>query len=148
MDELYNYQETLDIVEKFMVESKIREYCETVCKGKCCRDCYDTKNACRKNEGRRLPCSAYICSSLQARIKSSIRDRWYKMAIEIEKTVASLLNGKYSDSYFSVNIPEIQEAFRIKKSLVDDLVLSESDIGVIRRKMENLINNETQIVRV
>lgn len=57
MNNYYSYQESLDIVEKFMIDSGIREYCESICKGKCCIGCYDSSNACFKNEGRRLACS-------------------------------------------------------------------------------------------
>lgn len=79
-----NYQETLDLVENFMVKSGIRKYCSTVCKGKCCTYpvpntynrstrhweehdriyCYESKNACHKNEGKRLPCTIFMCRDL------------------------------------------------------------------------------------
>ena len=61
----YTYKEALSIIEKFMIESGIRWYCSKYCKGKCCRshNCYTSEKACYKNEGRRLPCSIYICSN-------------------------------------------------------------------------------------
>ena len=66
----YNYGETLKIVENFMIESGIRDHCSNICKGWCCRDCYTSVRACYKNEGRRLPCSVYICSQLTSKILS------------------------------------------------------------------------------
>ena len=61
-----NLYQTLKIVEDFMLKSGVRDYCENVCGGKCCENnCFNSKNACYKNEGRRLPCSVYICSEMR-----------------------------------------------------------------------------------
>jgi len=65
---MLRYKKTLDIVEKFMIDSRIREYCTDICKGRCCEDCYQkNKYACHRQEGRRLPCSIYLCTSLYRR---------------------------------------------------------------------------------
>jgi len=56
-----DYHQTLDMVEAFMEASGIRAYCTNICKGRCCENCYTSKNACHKHEGRRISCSAYIC---------------------------------------------------------------------------------------
>jgi hypothetical protein len=60
-----SYQKTLDIVEKFMIDSGIREYCTKICKDHCCASCYkENPNACHPDEGRRLPCSIYLCPEI------------------------------------------------------------------------------------
>lgn len=60
-----NYKDTLEIVEKFMINSGIREYCTKICKGKCCSGCYELNpKACWRCEGRRLSCSIYLCNDL------------------------------------------------------------------------------------
>lgn len=60
-----NYQEALDIVEKFMIDSGIREYCTKICKGKCCGSCQKKNDqTCQHHEGRRLSCSIYLCSKI------------------------------------------------------------------------------------
>lgn len=56
-----NYQQTSDIVEAFMTASGMRAYCTEVCKGMCCDNCYTSKRACHKHEGRRIACSVYMC---------------------------------------------------------------------------------------
>jgi hypothetical protein len=56
-----DYHQTLEIVENFMTETGIRDFCTNVCKGSCCGKCYTSDNACHKHEGRRLACSAFVC---------------------------------------------------------------------------------------
>jgi len=56
-----DYYETLNVVENFMIESGIRDYCTNICGGICCGNCYKSDNACHKNEGRRLTCSIFLC---------------------------------------------------------------------------------------
>jgi hypothetical protein len=56
------FEEVLDIVEKFMINSSIRRYCTEICKGKCCMECYtNNPKSCRHCEDRRLTCSIYTC---------------------------------------------------------------------------------------
>jgi len=60
--ETLNYYQTLEIVENFVIKTGIRDFCTNVCKGSCCGRCYTSENACHKHEGRRLACSAFVCS--------------------------------------------------------------------------------------
>ena len=64
MDEYIGYEEALAIIEKFMTNTGIRNYCTNVCKGNCCGACYTSPDACHKNEGRRISCSIFLCQSL------------------------------------------------------------------------------------
>ena len=63
-----NYQETLELVNRFMTGSGIHEYCTTVCKGECCSECYEKhKFSCHKQEGDtgRLTCMSSVCAELE-----------------------------------------------------------------------------------
>ena len=143
MKDHYSYQETLEIAEKFMTDTGIREYCETICKGKCCGKCYDSPDACSKNEGRRLPCSMFICSQLRRHLNQRIRDVWYGVAVAIESKVESFMGKK--SCYFNVNTPEIQKAFKIQKSVVDNLTSKTGSIKTINKTMKELIDNKIQV---
>ena len=69
-----NYEETMNLAERFMKVSGIRGYCEYTCKGNCCGpNCYNSDRGCQKN-GKRLACSFYICNSLRLILFSDIRD--------------------------------------------------------------------------
>ena len=140
---LYSYQETLEIIEKFMIDTRIREYCESICKGVCCGDCYDSDHACSKNEGRRLPCSFFVCEQLRNRFDTAIRNQWRAAAVAVERRVESHMDMK--SCYFNVNTPKVQRAFRVQKSLIDDLVSNEEGINSIKDLMSKLINSKTQV---
>jgi len=60
---MLNYEEALNLIENFMVKSGLRDFCSHICMGMCCLECYEASpSACVVNEGRRLTCSAFICS--------------------------------------------------------------------------------------
>jgi len=59
------YNAFLNQIEEVMTSSGIRNYCSNICLGSCCDGCYETKNACHRNEGRRLACSLFICANLK-----------------------------------------------------------------------------------
>lgn len=142
-EEYYSYQETLEIVEKFMIDSGIREYCEKICKGRCCGSCFDSEKACFKNEGRRLPCSLYICGNLKRYLNSKLRDKWYAAAVEVERTIDELLG--FQNPYWNVNTPELQKAFKVRKSLIDDMISNEFTIQIAKETMRELVDNKTQV---
>jgi len=68
--ETLNYQETLAIIETFMIKSGLRDFCTTVCQGQCCKHCIKN-NSCFENEGKRLPCSLYICRDIKLHLGST-----------------------------------------------------------------------------
>ena len=94
---LLRYKKTLDIVEKFMISSRIREYCTDICKGKCCRECYkENKKAGHRQEGRRLSCSIYLCASLY--------NLFSKKNTKILMKVKSIVIKEYYTDYAGNNI--------------------------------------------
>ena len=124
---VYSYREALNIVEDFMIKSGIRKYCEMVCKGQCCgsyRDkedgkfhkCWESKNACWKNEGRRLPCSIFICSWLLELLPDAD-----ELAEIREEIVQTLWNIMKENPYYHPNTPKIQQEFSIEKEIMDKI---------------------------
>jgi hypothetical protein len=55
------YEEALEIIEDFNVNSGLRDFCTNVCKGKCCFEC---TGPCHKNNKRRLVCSTFFCREI------------------------------------------------------------------------------------
>ena len=113
---VYSYREALEIVEDFMIKSGIRKYCETVCKGQCCRNCWTSKNACWKNEGRRLPCSIFICDWLLGYLPGEKELK--KINKIIEHTLFSIME---KNPYFYPNTPDVQRKFSIDKEVIDKI---------------------------
>jgi hypothetical protein len=61
----YSYEELLAVVEKFMIDSGIREYCTEKCQGHCCQECRERRpETCFNTDGRRLACSVFLCSEM------------------------------------------------------------------------------------
>ena len=67
---MISYKRAMEIVEKFMEETGIRDFCTNYCRGWCCNEagdengCYEGKNSCAKI-GRKLECSMFICNQLR-----------------------------------------------------------------------------------
>ena len=113
---VYSYREALEIVEEFMIESGIRKYCTTVCKGYCCGLCSFSENACFRNEGRRLPCSTFICDWLLGYLPNE------KELIKINKIIErTLFNIMGKNPYFYPNTPDVQRKFSINKEIIDKI---------------------------
>jgi len=145
----YTYKEALDIAEDFMIKSGIRRYCENICRGKCCGEvwdeeeeryipCWKSKVACWRNEGRRLPCSVYLCGSLldispDADYLHDLRQRVFRI----------LDNIMGINPYFNPNTEDIQRKFRIPKEELE--VLKSIDVKRYRRIMKFLRKNHIQI---
>jgi len=125
MTNKYSYKEALNIVEDFMIKSGIRKYCETVCKGQCCsfrdkngklHNCWESENACWKNEGRRLPCSIFICDWLLGYLPNE------KELAKINETITrTLLDIMKKNPYYHPNTPDVQRKFSIDKEVIDKI---------------------------
>lgn len=144
MNEFYSYQETLHIVEKFMIDSKIREYCETICKGQCCsKDCYGSSNACYKNEGRRLSCSCFICLELAHELFGDdyrTEDKITDLNVDITNVLHKTM---HSNAYFNVHTLEVQRKFKIPIKSVKQL--EDLNIDDVKKIMNHLIKKKIQV---
>ena len=147
---VYSYREALEIVEDFMVKSGIRQYCENICHGKCCDcvwdeekggyvPCWESKNACWRNEGRRLPCSIFVCSSLL----EILPDKGNALYFLKEKVIGILWNIMKVNPYFNPNTEDIQKKFWIPKEELE--VLKSINVRRYRRILKFLRKNHIQI---
>lgn len=129
--DFYNYDESLKLVEQFMMESGIRNFCGKYCKGKCCFDCYDSDNSCIKNEGRRLSCSIWVCNELLDLVFNS-RDRM-RILIVKDKIELMLKNQINSNIYFTPHVKKVKRNFLIDKKILN--LLNRFDIKEIKKKV-------------
>jgi len=133
-----NYQESLEIIENFMEESRIREYCTDICKGECCGECYNSENACHRNEGRRLGCSIFLCNPIKRLLlKRGTRQLYNRTLQKIEEEICGVEN-----MYFNVNTQKMKDNFSINKDYFDYLGLL--DIDYIKCLMEYLIKHNVK----
>lgn len=141
-----NFTQALEVVEKFMTESGIRQYCTEICKGHCCAGCHGTEEACNKNEGRRLSCSMFICANLADRL--SIFDKFstlYYHALRTMTTAADKLMCR--NVYFNPWSEEVRNKFRIlNKELsffMDQHIINHIKFSFINRGFEIVLSNPT-----
>ena len=140
-DEYYSYREALEIVEDFMVKSGIRKYCETICKGYCCGLCSESENACFRNEGRRLPCSIYLCKPLLEIVPN--KETLFDLIEDIELTLREIMED---NPYFNPNTKDVQAKFHISKKQLD--VLKSFNLLRYRRITKYLIEKNIAVVNL
>jgi hypothetical protein len=119
------HDETLELVEEFMRKSGIRRYCSDFCRGHCCGKCYNSDNACRKNEGRRLACSIYLCYDIvkptfppkAAELRADLR-------YEINQALRRASKQEYPEVYFKPYSKAVIERFKLfkQKSNLEKLI--------------------------
>ena len=111
------YFELLDLVNDFMDESGIRDFCKNTCEGICCshghNKCYNTEYSCSNNEGdnKRLPCSIWICFMFWAKLPKSVVPILNKINT-ISAYVEGRINGNRSVFFRPIPKTEI-ESFSI-----------------------------------
>ena len=88
------YEHTLNIVDKFMIDSGIRDFCTNTCGSKCCTGCKDNNPLrCTEMEGRRLSCTIYLCHPLAMLIFTRQEfQTFYKIQEVILKIVGKHIN--------------------------------------------------------
>lgn len=97
-----SYKYTLNTVDKFMIDSGIREFCTNICGSKCCTGCKDNNPLrCTEMKERRLSCTIYLCRSLVIHIFNQQELKmFYKIQEIILKTVGKHIN------LFEYNMPK------------------------------------------
>lgn len=120
-----SYTETLNKIEKFMKDSGIRDICSNLCMGRCCGDCYKSEKACHKNEGRRLPCSFYMCYSLKKLVFTDHEEKIFDAVDRIVRIkireVTTGYNPGYSNVYFNVTDQSTRNKFSIDIDILNKL---------------------------
>jgi len=138
---MLRYKKTLDIVEKFMIDSRIREYCTKICKGYCCGSCYKkNEQACHRHEKRRLPCSIYLCIDLYERFSKEDDQILSKVKSIILEECRRLTRNNV---YFSV---PSRKFFRQSRFPSDIICRLDEDMAKrVNIIMTKLINDKTDI---
>ena len=142
------YQEATDIVEKIMIDSRIREYCTEICKGKCCGGCYTNNDeACHYNEGRRLCCSSYLCTGLTKKFPRKSISLFYKIEECIRKEYYAYQEthgrNRTKNIYFTAPDKLFLEISKFPISIKEDL--DSIDIKIIKNTIAKLIRKKQQI---
>lgn len=142
---LVTYEETLDKVEEFMRKSDLRDFCSDICQGCCCSDCFTSKNACHKNEGRRLSCSAYLCLNLKTLVLNNEEIEIYS---SFERSLTTNLQAVAFDSekiYFSPHSEYMKKAFSMKQTYLDKL--NKINIENVRERVSALKSMHIKLSR-
>ena len=137
-----NYQQVLALVEAFVVETGLRDFCSNTCHGKCCQGCYNSPNACHQNEGRRLPCSIYFCSRVSECIGKDNPaggvwlSAWYDLRFKALQQLDAMLRP--ANPYFAVNKSKLVRKFRLPETLV---LAATSDAGkqLVKERLPRLL---------
>ena len=119
----YTYQETLDLVEKFMAETLIRDYCSGICGGNCCGHCLlRGREGCQHKFGRRLPCSVFVCSLIFSKLDDAAAKKYRALTTAVNREIIFCGNFfvRRFDLYFSDITKEMQAKFQIDRQVVDE----------------------------
>ena len=135
-----SYKEALNLIENFMVKSGLRDFCSNVCAGACCSGCYETSpSACIINEGRRLTCSAFICSTLiEDLFDREDRDRYRAADDYIVATFANMCVG---DIYFNIHGPKIRNTINFDSRALE-IFKDRNLINKCKLKLKELRNTD------
>lgn len=141
-----SYKETLELVEKFMIDSHIRKYCSEICKGKCCENCYNKNpQSCRHHEGRRLPCSVFLCSDILSLFPTTdIKSlQWLRRSIKEQYRIYNSIRCAYVNIYFTRPDKVFIKIARFPKKI--GLVIPDLNVIKIRNIMDELIKTKIAI---
>lgn len=107
------YKKALSLVEKFMADTGIRDYCTDICRGRCCGNCHASENACHKTDSRRLPCSAFMCNSLSnVLLTQTQRDIHYRLD-DVISAASYEVEDHYRNIFFNPMPEQEQKRFRM-----------------------------------
>jgi hypothetical protein len=155
IEETLLYQH-LNIVEKFMVDSGIRQFCQSICKGDCCRSCARPEGPTRCYNGgpRNIACSSFLCGTLKSILEQNgVQPKNYKLIGLWGNEFYKIYNKKDYARYErnSQVIPKIGNPLRIKKILeklpvknLEELKKYEGrfrEINTLKRNLENWKDN-------
>lgn len=141
-----NYTKTLELIEKLMTNSHIRKYCTETCKGLCCGTCFKkNEQACYLQEGRRLPCSIYLCRN----IYNIFPETDTKLLLRLNKIIKKQyeiyneIQGIHPNIYFTKPDQNFIKTVKFPREI--EYLISDIDIATIRNIMNKLIKNKIKI---
>lgn len=135
-----SYTECLAEIESFMADSGIRQFCSEVCHGQCCVGCWDRNpNACHRNEGRRITCSAFICGELLTYLELPPCPEFKSVILDVVCSAMTQASGSQfsSNPYYSIHTPAIQAQCEFPCAVLTQLP-DEDQRADIRRRIDFL----------
>jgi hypothetical protein len=139
--ETYNYNEALNLVEKFMDESGVRAYCTEVCLGKCCFACsLRTEKGCG-DKIRHLACSLHICSLILKALPEEAVKRFRKLKSKVFLAIneAWLKRKRYFDVYFETIPTAVKRNFVIDREIIDEM-LNPEFVALLKQRVNFLMS--------
>lgn len=103
--ESFSYKESLQLVNKFIVDTGIRDFCSHTCKGACCRNIKDCSITCQEVP---LTCASVVCRELdQALSFTKLYEKYWEFNTKFSEY---LLKWVTRDTFFSPsNLPKIKK---------------------------------------
>jgi len=148
---MLKYDEALEIIEKFNIDSGLRDFCTNRCEGTCCSRCKDT---CIKRNERRIACSTFFCGPVLKIIFPDNKERSaYK---HIQSRMRSHI-GKYinanpifykhpsDEEMANIQMSEFPETMREIKAL--DVKKIQEIVDNITDKQLYYLRNHEKVVR-
>lgn len=140
----YTYKETMKIVERFMENTYIRQFCTDYCKGRCCSS--NCEKRCTKTKRRRISCSIFVCSELLPLVFPEQWDRNIFFAVE-SKILFALNNVEhYDNEYFVPHSQQVRAKFKVSRKVLD--TLKNINVWNIARRVYRIENFARRYVSV
>jgi len=139
-----NYEEIRELLNIFLNESGIRQYCVERCGAKCCTGCYDHNElSCKYYEGEegRLTCLASLCDKL-CDMLNDLGIQYSFVKITVFRTVR--YHWRPRDIFHHPLPDEVKKVFEIENIYVDELrdVLSDGNAYKIRQHLNREMKND------
>lgn len=138
MNNTLNYKEATDLMEKFMMDSGIRDFCTNLCKGMCCESLdKECKTKCTE---RNLSCGTYVCPALVHSVfNMSLAKRYYKIRQLIMPKLNELTQLFDGRCIYTDYVPiEVQKEFSISKRKFFKFFPSNTELYRVYSKIYNL----------
>lgn len=128
----YSYDEALKIIENFMIETSIREFCQKMCMGACCRNC-ELFDDCSTIE-RRMYCSISLCDNLlHILYEINLLYIWNEVNKALDNAFSKTKSHETNKFHARINVKS-KRVFKIKKEILSPLTDSDN-IKFFKSKM-------------
>jgi len=131
------YDQTLKIVDQFIINSGIRDYCTNVCGGKCCQFCAKcSEESCMVIGDTRLSCTIYLCGALTDKLFTKYeRKLFYKIQ---EKILHKVYKHKQNKSLRPMYYYPPKPAIKKEKFPMFICALSRFNTKKIKNKLKKI----------
>lgn len=115
--EVRTYRQTQIIVKKILSETGIRHFCQTVCKGTCCKSCdeYTEDESCKTVP---LSCSLHLCTVFAGGQYREVRNAFLNAKVSFRNYLQGIIGKAYP---YSSLINLVLKNTLIPTSIIDPL---------------------------